>query len=181
MKVTNTLMFGALGAVSGFLSAVATDTLQHYYQWSDAPWYTAGIMFGIFIAIGILMRRDREATLLFRLPLWIVGSTASYFIAVKTVQLLIEGTNVAPRYGEFLIAGGAGALAMLASFSILLFGLELKELGILVVFGTALGLTWFLGDPASELWYQKQFFTLYVCWQTGMALGLGMALDRRRS
>jgi len=180
MKIGNTLMFGVFGVLSGFLSAVATDTLQHYYQWNDAPWYTAGIVFGVFIAIGILMRRDREATLLFRLPLWVVGSTASYFVAVKTVQLLIEGTNVAPSYGEFLIAGAAGGLAMLASFSILLFGLELKELGVLVVLGATLGLTWFLGDPASEIWYQKQLFMLYVCWQTGMALGLGAALDRRR-
>jgi hypothetical protein len=179
MKVGNTFMFGALGVFSGFLSTVATDTLQHYYQWNDAPWYTAGIVFGLFIAIGILMRRDREATLLFRLPLWIIGSTTSYFLAVKTVQLLIEGTNVAPSYGEFLIAGAVGALAMLASFSILLFGLELKELGILVVLGAALGLSWFAGDPASELWYQKQIFVLYISWQTGMALGLGMALDRR--
>ncbi len=173
-------MFGLLGTLSGFLSAIATDALQNYYQWNDASWYAAGIIFGVFIALGILMRRDREMTLLFRLPLWIAGSTAGYFLAVKTVQLLIEGTNTAPSYGEFLIAGGAGAFVMLASFSILLFGLELKELGILIFFGAILGLAWFLGDPASELWYQKQIFTLYICWQAGMGLGLGVALDRRR-
>ena len=166
----NSVTLGFIGALSGILSFI----IANYYQDLE---YTAGVVFGLFIGLYFIGFWHHTAHPV-KIFLWICTSVVGYYIAVSYVTGLFTKDNQT----TFFIAGFLGAGVMLAGFSTFLSRLTWRQYMVLVIFGGVLGLTWFLGDSKPRVFAGSSPFPpalawLYVCWQTGMAFGIGYCLD----
>lgn len=165
----NSIILGFTGALSGIFSVI----IAQYYR--DIS-YTAGIVFGIFIGLYFLSfwRNTIHPSKIF---LWICASVAGYYSAVSFVLSHRFSNNQA----VFFVAGLLGAAIMLVGFHAFLTRLTLRQYIMLAALGGILGLAWFLGDTDADSGaFPPALVWLYVCWQTGMAFGLGYALDKNQ-
>lgn len=157
-------VLGAIGLVTGVISYFLSK------QFGDLH-YTAGVVFGLGITLYFLVARDSHPTWIWKLPLFILVSTFSYYSAVFVTIKLDSIIN----HANFFVGGLVGAAVLLFGVHLLFTHVTLNEFGALVLLGGVLGLSFFLGTPGN---IDNQLLILYVVWQAGMAIGLGHVLDK---
>lgn len=182
----NTIILTLFGFVSGILSFLLTKQLsaivgtERLVPFTYPLQFIAGLIFGIFIALfaSLFIKNSKFSYL--KLLLWTIISIVSYEIAVQIV--IADATTSDPTKISFLIAGGVGALCMLLGFHFIISRLTLLQFLCLTITGSILGLSWFLNiEPYSVVnSLPKNLLYLFVFWQTGMAYGLGICLDRNK-
>lgn len=150
------------GICSGLISIFAINPFQVF-----AP----GYIFGICISIAIVLFTNQKPAV-WKHILWALGSMLAYRIALE-VTISLSNSSQPPLYAPVL-GGAVGVSLVILFFSIFLFRIKFVEFYSLSMLGGLLGLSLFIPDYI-------QPFALFIVWQSGIAFGLGIILDRNKA
>ncbi|MDQ5951299.1 MAG: hypothetical protein QG639_576 [Patescibacteria group bacterium] len=154
--MSRVFLLTALGLASAFISWL-------YISITEEITVGPGLIFGIII--GWYFKKDRPSTAIF----FSIISTAIYYAAVLfTIQTAEVVNDLAI---PLFIAGSLGAYLFLMSVHYILYKLSQKFIIPSSVIGGLLGLTFLISNSMRDT---TNFLILYVCWQTGIALLLGL-------
>ncbi len=173
----NPLFLTLFGLVSGVLSSWILR-LVAFGNFSFWP----GLLFGIAIALFFIWQKKPNSWL--KIFGFVLVSVVSYSAAFQIANF----SSLSFGYSSwlcFFCGGLVGALLLSVGFSWLLHRLTWKQILILTLMGGLLGAVGYLTTnflcPDCYSWDfggggGKGFSWLYIIWQTGMALGLGVML-----
>ncbi len=188
----NKIALGFLGLVSGTLSIYLLLKWDKVFNGLEG-FFTPGLIFGVILACYFGIVRARNFTYLYRLPIFIAMSWFAYYVAVWIViNLGLDKNNISssPSIPSMFFAGCVGALILGFGFWAIKEWSEarVKYFVVLIILGGILGLTFFLGEPISQLVSivglkiegGPSLMVLYIIWQTGIAFYLGYILDKAK-
>jgi len=155
-----------LGIASGSLSYFSLEIHE------STLFFLPGLLFGIAVIIWFVYRFRRKPFGIFIIP---VISTGAYYAAVYTVLLEIGDIDIKPDGVIFVLAGVVGSGILLSGVHFLLQRLSVSALIKLILLGGLLGLSIYIHPSSGSI----TLLPLYLCWQTGMMVGLGYFWEKR--
>lgn len=182
MNLLKILLLGLFGAVSAGIVHL-TGILQ-----GDLISFLPGSIFGFILLIGLTLIYKNKTKLLNAI-LFLIISTLAYFISGSLVMALTplfpSESMIMPVYMIFFIASLTGTFIILLGLQLILKNkLKLPQIIFLSLIGGIIGLGYgSLINIETILDYEtnKNFIDLFYFWNTIMALGIGVVLNKNQN
>lgn len=184
----------SLGLFSGIISCISVILGGLW-----AAQFVPGFVFGLFMWLHYISVSQKQTASAFKLLGSIIFSGLAYFIAFWTFFLTNDPYVMAfeklgfvnPKNSIFasslLTAGLIGSIILLMSIHFFITKLSLKMFSLCILVGSILSLSWFLFPfEGKDSLYDKKLvhdfwfplFSVFIFWQTGMALAIGWATKK---